>query len=105
MRVLVIDEAPGRAGVLRESLLRAGYEVAASLASPVALLKAIEQSGADSIVVDTDSPSRGLLERLASVTQQTPRPVIMFATDGAPDTIRDAVRAGVSAYVVDGLDP
>jgi response regulator NasT len=29
----------------------------------------------------------------------------MFATDGAPETIRRAVRAGVSAYIVDGLDP
>jgi response regulator NasT len=28
----------------------------------------------------------------------------MFASDGAPETIREAVRAGVSAYVVDGLD-
>jgi len=30
---------------------------------------------------------------------------VMFATDGAPEKIREAVRAGVSAYVVDGLDP
>jgi response regulator NasT len=28
-----------------------------------------------------------------------------FASDGAPETIRKAVRAGVSAYVVDGLEP
>jgi two-component system, response regulator / RNA-binding antiterminator len=31
--------------------------------------------------------------------------VVMFASDGAPETIRAATRAGVSAYVVDGLDP
>jgi response regulator NasT len=29
----------------------------------------------------------------------------MFASDDAPETIRRAVRAGVSAYIVDGLDP
>ena len=28
----------------------------------------------------------------------------MFASDGTPETIRAATRAGVSAYVVDGLD-
>ena len=28
----------------------------------------------------------------------------MFASDDAPDTIREAVRAGVSAYIVDGLE-
>jgi len=59
----------------------------------------------DVIVIDTDSPSRDVLEHIVMVTQHTPRPIVMFASDGAPDTIRDAVRAGVSAYVVDGLDP
>jgi response regulator NasT len=29
----------------------------------------------------------------------------MFSSDGAPETIREAVRAGVSAYVVDGMEP
>jgi len=29
---------------------------------------------------------------------------VMFSSDDAPETIREAVRAGVSAYVVDGLD-
>jgi len=29
----------------------------------------------------------------------------MFAADGDTATIREAVRAGVSAYVVDGLEP
>jgi len=29
----------------------------------------------------------------------------MFSQDGAPQVIREAVRAGVAAYVVDGLDP
>ncbi len=56
------------------------------------------------IVIDTESPSRDVLEHLVMMSQHTPRPVVMFATDSAQDTIRDAVRAGVSAYVVDGLD-
>jgi response regulator NasT len=45
-----------------------------------------------------------VLEHLVFVSQHTPRPVVMFASDGAPETIRAATRAGVSAYVVDGLD-
>ena len=57
------------------------------------------------IVIDTESPSRDVLEHLVMVSRHTPRPVVMFATDGAPEKIREAVRAGVSAYVVDGLDP
>ncbi len=104
MRVLVVDESPERAEVLRDGLRRAGYEVTASLSSPLALLKTIEELQPDVIVIDTESPSRDVLEHLVVMSQHTPRPVVMFATDGAPEVIRKAVRAGVSAYVVDGLD-
>lgn len=105
MRVLVVDESAEKAEVLRDGLERAGHEVTASLTSPIALLKTIEKLQPDVIVIDTDSPSRDVLEHLVAVSQHGPRPVVMFANDGAPETIREAVKAGVSAYVVDGLDP
>jgi response regulator NasT len=105
MRVLVVDESAERAEILREGLRLAGHEVTASLTSVFALLKAIDELKPDVIVIDTESPSRDVLEHLVVMSQHTPRPVVMFATDRAPETIREAVRAGVSAYVVDGLDP
>ncbi|TMH66854.1 MAG: response regulator, partial [Betaproteobacteria bacterium] len=101
VRVLVVDESRERADVVRDGLRRAGYEVTASLSSPLTLLKTIEELKPDVIVIDTDSPSRDVLEHLVVMTQHTPRPVVMFASDDAPETIREAVRAGVSAYVVD----
>jgi two-component system, response regulator / RNA-binding antiterminator len=104
MRVLVVDESPERAQVLRDGLRLAGYEVTATLSSPIALLKTIDELKPDVIVIDTESPSRDVLEHLVVMSQHTPRPVVMFATDPAPETIRKAVRVGVSAYVVDGLD-
>jgi len=104
MRVLVVDESPERAEILREGLRLAGHEVTASLTSPFALLRTIEELKPDVIVIDTESPSRDVLEHLVVMSQHTPRPVVMFATDQAPETIREAMRAGVSAYVVDGLD-
>jgi response regulator NasT len=61
MRVLVVDESAERAEVLRAALLLAGYEVTASLTSPLALLKTIEQLEPEVIVIDTDSPSRDVL--------------------------------------------
>ena len=105
MRVLVVDESEERAELLKDGLRQAGCEVAASLSSPFALLESVRKERPDVIVIDTNSPSRDVLEHIVMVTQHTPRPIVMFARDGAPDTIRDAVRAGVSAYVVDGLDP
>ena len=58
----------------------------------------------DVIVIDTESPTRDVLEHVVIVSQSSPRPIVMFATDRGSETIREAVRAGVSAYVVDGLD-
>ena len=105
MRVLVVDESAERAEIIREALEGAGHEVTASLSSPIALLRTIERLEPDVIVIDTDSPSRDTIEHLVAVSQHGPRPVVMFAADGTPETIREAVRAGVSAYVVNGLDP
>jgi response regulator NasT len=104
MRVLIVDESEERAAVLREGLVMAGHEVAASLASPLELLRAVEELQPDVIVIDTESPTRDVLEHVVIVSQSSPRPIVMFSTDGGGETIRDAVRAGVSAYIVDGLE-
>lgn len=104
MRVLVVDESAERGELLRAALSREGYDVAAPLCSPFLLSDTIEKTCPDVIVIDVESPSRDVLEHLVFVSQRTPRPVVMFASDDAPETIRAATRAGVSAYVVDGLD-
>jgi response regulator NasT len=104
MRVLVVDESEERAAILREGLVSAGHEVVASLSSPLELLRAVEDLQPDVIVIDTESPTRDVLEHVVIVSQSSPRPIVMFATDTGGETIREAVRAGVSAYVVDGLD-
>jgi response regulator NasT len=104
MRILVVDESEERAGLLREALTSAGHEVAASLATPLELLDAVATLHPDVIVIDTESPTRDVLEHIVIVSQSSPRPIVMFSSDAGGDAIRDAVRAGVSAYVVDGLD-
>src|SRR5260221_3186144 len=104
VRVLVVDESAERAETVCDALRLAGYAVAAELTSALTLFRTIEELRPDVIVIDTDSPSRDMLEHLVVMTQHTPRPVVMFAADDARATIREAVRAGVSAYVIDGLD-
>jgi response regulator NasT len=104
VRILVVDETDERAAILRESLTAAGHEVAASLSSPLELLRAVDDLCPDVIVIDTESPSRDVLEHLVIVSRESPRPIVMFATDSGGEAIREAVRAGVSAYVVDGLE-
>lgn len=104
LSVLVIDESRTRAGEICAGLALAGYQVAAILPDALNLAHQVETLQPDIILIESEAPSRDTLEHLALVNEHMPRPVIMFTLDGAGDMIRDAVRAGVSAYVVDGLD-
>jgi len=104
VRVLLIDDTRARARVLREALQDAGYVVVQATAAPLALMKAVERAQPDVIIIDVDSPSRDVLEHIVVMTQNAPRPIVMFASDAAEEKIREAVRAGVSAYVVDGIE-
>ncbi len=102
-RVLVIDESPERAAVLRHGLKLGGHQVVAALPNAFDLLKHVESLQPDVIIIDTESPSRDVLEHVVMVSRDQPRPIVMFATDPDTLTIREAVKAGVSAYIVDGL--
>ena len=104
VKVLLIDDTRTRARVLRKALQDGGYEVVQAAAAPLALLKAVERAQPDVIIIDVDSPSRDVLEHIVVMSQNAPRPIVMFARDPAQETIREAVKAGVSAYVVDGLE-
>ncbi len=55
------------------------------------------------IIIDTDSPNRDTIEHICCITHNSPRPIVMVTNDTDSHTIRAAVNAGVTAYVVDGL--
>ncbi len=105
LSVLVIDESRTRAGEICAGLALAGYQVAAILGGADNLTAEVERLQPDVILIDTESPSRDTLENLAVMNQAMPRPVIVFTQEDAQEPMRDALKAGVSAYVVDGLEP
>lgn len=103
MRVLIVDPDPARAALVAEGL--AGVhplEVrhAGAYDEGEAVLFA-----PDVVVVAADSPDRDTLESLREATFGNPRPVVMFVDRSEPGLAEEAVRAGVAAYVVDGLAP
>lgn len=59
----------------------------------------------DVVIVDLDSPDRDTIEHMRQVNRHSPSPVVMFVDRSDEQTAIDAVKAGVSAYVVDGLSP
>ena len=103
LRVMVVDEDNERREVLRQGLEKAGHRVVAEVQSTVNLSRLVAEVLPDVIIIDTHSPDRDTIEHLCVISQDTPRPIVMFSADGNTEKIREAVRAGVSAYVVDGL--
>src|SRR5471032_3463236 len=104
LRVLLVTDTDKPIGDLRDALARLGYEMLASTATPQALHRVVQSERPDVIIIDTESPSRDTLEQLAVMNATAPRPVLMFSNDGDQQLIHAAVGAGVSAYLVEGLE-
>ena len=105
LRVLLVNDTDKPLADLEQALRDAGYEVLPHVAAAAGLLRAVQERQPDVVIVDVDSPSRDTLEQLAMLHRHAPRPVVMFSADADDALIRDAVGAGVAAYVVDGLAP
>lgn len=103
LRVMVVDSDAERSRQLRGALTLAGYHVVAELKESLALPDAVRGLKPHIVIVAADSPDRDTLEHISLTTRNAPRPVVMFTQDRDSESIRAAVKAGVSAYVVDGL--
>lgn len=103
MRVLVIDPDQARATLVAEGL---------GAVDPLEVLQAAHfdeaqaaRFGPDVIVIACDSADRDSIESLKQAGGGDLRPVVMFVDRSEPGMAEQAVRAGVAAYVVDGLAP
>jgi len=103
VRVLVADDVPERAELLVRALAENGCDVVDLSPAGASLPARVIESEPDVILINVDSPSRDTLEQLTMLNARCPRPIVMFASDEARDTIEAAVHAGVSAYVTSGL--
>jgi response regulator NasT len=98
-------EQAERSRSLRIGLLESGFNLVASLPADVFLTERLAQLQPDLVVVDAESDARDALEHVVMATRDAPRPIVMFTNDHDSDTARAAVAAGVSAYIVEGLQP
>ena len=92
-----------RGNALRIGLLEAGYDIIASLPADFYLPERIAQLQPDLIIIDAESDARDVLEHIVIATRDERRPIVLFTEDGATASIDAAMAAGVSAYIVAGL--
>jgi len=92
-----------RSRSLRIGLLENGFNLVAVLPADVFLHERLNQLQPDMIIVDAESEARDALEHVVMATRDARRPIVMFTNDSDTSHVRDAVAAGVSAYIVAGL--
>lgn len=94
-----------RSRKLRIGLLESGFNLVATLPADVFLMDRIAQLQPDMIIVDAESEARDSLEHVVMATRDERRPVVLFTNDNDTSHVKYAVAAGVSAYIVAGLEP
>ena len=94
-----------RSRSLRIGLLQAGYNIVAVLPADMFLPHQLAQIQPDMVIIDAESQARDTLEHVVMATRDDRRPIVMFTDDSDTSHVRDAIAAGVTAYVVAGLAP
>jgi response regulator NasT len=102
-KIVIVDESPIRAAILKEGLREAGYTEVVHISEMQSLLARIYALDPDIILIDLENPSRDSLEQMFQVSRAVRRPIAMFVDQSDSASIQASVDAGVSAYIVDGL--
>lgn len=101
-KVVLVNETLERAQLFEQALLEAGYQVVAKLRGIRTLVEQVKALSPDVIIIDMEQPDHDLLDDLRVIGRDYPRPILVFAQRSDEHLIRQAMRVGVSSFVVDG---
>jgi len=104
-RILLATDRPERAALIEQALTLARHEVAARIAPDDDLGAYVQRARPDAVLLEMAAPTAAVLRQLETLLQQTPLPVAVFADRSDKESLQAAVKAGVSAFVVDGFRP
>ncbi|HYE36508.1 ANTAR domain-containing response regulator [Methylocaldum sp.] len=103
LRIMLVDQDSARSAILEQALRDANHHVVARIKHGHNLLRELKECQPDIVIMDLEAPGRDTLEQMREISRDQPKPIILFSNKRDSDYIRQAVQAGVSAYVVDGL--
>lgn len=105
LSIIIVETDRDRAQLIAETLQEAGDYDLHVISEPTRLAQQIRALQPDMVLIDIANPSRDMLEELALASGPLERPVAMFVDASGDGMATAAIEAGVSAYVVDGLQP
>jgi two-component system, response regulator / RNA-binding antiterminator len=103
LSVIVVEKDRDRAIMIIDGLREAGAFDVMVIGDDIGLARKIAERNPDLVLIDAGNPSRDVLEELTLATAPMQRPVAMFVDESDGTLTRAAIEAGVSAYVVGGL--
>lgn len=103
LSILLIDESQDRGRMIELGLRESGFQNVSRIVHLKGVASEIVQRDPDIIVMDLGNPQRDLLEHMFRLTRAIRKPIAMFVDQSSDEALLEAMEAGVSAYVVDGL--
>lgn len=103
--VLLIEDTPELSSPLKKALKDFGYHITKHLTLQDNMFKQIEECSPDFLILAVEQPSEKMLNELSEVNNLLPLPIIIFAENDSVSVIQNAIKSGVSAYVVHEIFP
>ncbi len=103
LTIVVVENDKSRAMAIVDGLRETGGHEIHVLAEQSGLARSIANLAPDVVLIDVANPSRDSIEELALASGPLERPVAFFVDHSDTNMTKPAIEAGVSAYVVDGL--
>ena len=104
LKIILVDENTGRSAMLRRALQDKGHGVICRMDSSSKLQDSNEMTHADVVIVNADIPDDEVFANLTEVNRTKPKPIVMFAEESSSEMASSAIKSGVNAYIVDGLE-
>ncbi len=99
--LLIQDEATDP--LLVKKLVAEGYSVTSAAMPEINIHSLVTNNKIDLVIFNIDSPQK-YFQFIHVLNQNHPLPIIVFTADDTSDTINQIIKAGVSAYIVNGLE-
>jgi response regulator NasT len=105
MRIMHIKTGGLNSETLVQTLREHGHDIVANIDAADDIYSICLDNGVDVIVADLKHPDARLLEQFSRITHYKPVPMVIFSESGDDALIEASIKAGVNAFVVDGMEP
>ena len=106
MKILVVDDSATMRRIVLRTLKDMGHEDFEEAENGAKALEAVERGGIGLVITDWNMPVMSGLEFVTAMRGVDAEiPVLMVTTNGASNDVIDALKAGVTDYVVKPFSP